>query len=135
MEEVRRLLVALIPEYKDPSKATTRGNGHIIVDSLHVKAYIRITSRYRNSKLVQTVDIGSVGVDEGHMRKGCCTAFLQCVESIATEWNRHVFVENVHNDILRGILIKRGYTVGNEVDDISYWKDPCVSDVGCAVAK
>jgi hypothetical protein len=84
-------------------------NLHIRIEELYLNAYIRVTQRYINHVMTETIDIGSVEVDQEHRNCGCFTQFLICVENIAKKWHRKVYVECVLNKILHQILQKRGY--------------------------
>lgn len=97
-------------------------NGHIQVEPLHLAAYIRVTRRAYKGKIVDTVEIGSVEVQEKHRNQGCCSMFLRIVEQIAEEMGRKLFVECVHSEILRGMLERRKYEKDGSSTDNHYWK-------------
>lgn len=107
----------LIEEFLEEVKKVR--NAHIRVEELHLTAYIRVTCRYINHHKVDTIDVGSVEVDQLYRNSGCCTQFLQCIENIAKRLDRKVYVECVHNEILHNMLRKRGY----QMDDLgeNYW--------------
>ena len=105
----------------DAVRRSVLRNGYIRAPGRHLKAYVRVTRRYRRDLgFVNTIDVANVVVREAHRNRGHFQAFLGDVERIAAEWGRRVFVECVLSDALRHVLRKRGYEA-TESDPSSYW--------------
>jgi GNAT superfamily N-acetyltransferase len=92
----------------------------------YLTAYVRKSKRYINQHLVECFDIGDVGVDERHRRKGVFRRFLKEVEDAAAARGRVVFVESVMNPVLEEYLVKMGYTYDPRYyhPAPSLWKTP-----------
>lgn len=82
----------------------------ISADKYHLKAYVRITSRYINKNYVPTIDIASVEVDEEHRSKGNLTAWLHKeIFSNKIVKERIIFVESVIETRLHNYFINLGF--------------------------
>ncbi len=57
----------------------------------------------------ETLEIGSVEVEEEHRGNGYFTLFIEEFERIAKEANRCIYVESVLNTELVRFFVKRGY--------------------------
>lgn len=68
------------------------------------------------SQCAKTIDIASVEVYEQHRSKGFFTMFLSCVEELADQEGRAVYVESVMESRLAGFLIARGYIQTDKLD-------------------
>lgn len=76
------------------------------------KAYIRITQRMISSGNIQpTIDLATVEIDEEFQNQGVFKKVLEVVEHKAAQYDRHVFLENVLNEVLIEPLQKYGYTM------------------------
>ena len=105
----------------DAVRRSVMRNGYIRAPGRHLKAYVRVTRRYRRDLgFVATIDVANVVVHEARRNSGHFQAFLTDVERIAAEWGRRVFVECVLSDALHHVLRKRGYGP-DESDQMSYW--------------
>lgn len=102
-------------------------NGHIELGHLHLKAYMRVTNRWSPIKknFVETIEIGSVDVEEEYQRRGYFKLFLEALEHIARAKARYVFIENVQNEHLVNYFdLKRSWTyIKDMTGEIPcYWK-------------
>lgn len=87
-----------------------------------VTAYIRVTKRYVEGKVVNTIDLANLKVEPPRKQgEGVFTAFLVHMEAEAKRLDRVVFVENVLEDRFQEFFRKRGYA---ETDTIPpcFWK-------------
>ncbi len=115
-----------LKKMKIASPDTVGCSGHIYIESLHIRAYIRMSQRYNvaMNKPIPALEIGAIEVDHQFRQEGNCSKFLDYFEGIALEQGRTVYVENVHNSVLRDILEKRGYSQlpnGSRIPDNNYW--------------
>lgn len=101
-------------------------NNYFTVEELHLLAYIRIGRRIRKQEWVNTIDVANVTVEEEERKKGNLTKYLSIIETIAKEWDYHVYAENVLESFLIKFLLKRGYECDNNFfsEIHSYWKKP-----------
>lgn len=81
----------------------------IHIPRYHLNVYFRVTSRYLDGKLVDTLDIATIEVDFRHQCQGNFTRFIAEVETIAAKYNRYVYVESILRGFLFDSLLKRGY--------------------------
>lgn len=129
---------SLVNECSEKSRAVLRDiinsgkrfNKHIELPDLYLAAYIRKTERYCSfpniRKIVETLEIGTVQVDENERRKGNFKKFLAHFESLAKSNNRMVFIECVHNTFLAKFLERNGY-IEDKLNPKCFWKDPSVN--------
>lgn len=111
-------LTQIISNTKKSKNSYNQFNGWI--DSEFYKVYIRITSRFINGKIHETIDIGSISVNEEFQKKGIFTAILKACEEKAKECNMTVFVENVLNEIISNKLKRIGYLTVENVENCFY---------------
>lgn len=78
--------------------------------SPYFEVYVRVTTRYINGSMKDTIDVATIEVREEHQNRGYATAIFEYVEKLAKKYNRTVFVENVLSEILDTMLGRRGYT-------------------------
>jgi hypothetical protein len=100
-----------------------RFNEFINVTELSLHTYIRKTTRFyqKEAKMVETLEIGSIEVEESQRRRGHFKTFLNNFEKLAGERNRMVFVECVHNPFLQHYLKEKGYEEDCS-DPSCYWR-------------
>lgn len=91
------------------------------LDFEKMKVYFKVTQQYINGKFYKTLDISSVVTFEEYQNQGVFKEFLKTVEELATKYNKTVFVECVHNEILASYLEKVGYQT-QEHAPINYYK-------------
>lgn len=82
-----------------------RGRAWIVVPGLQV--YVRLTQRYLNGQLWDTLDLATLQADEPG--SGALSTWMPEVESFADDMSRIIYVENVINERLRDWLERRGY--------------------------
>jgi predicted N-acetyltransferase YhbS len=88
-----------------------------------IVAYVRVTSRLIDGKMMQTIDIGNVSVYEEHQKKGVFKDFLSSVEEMAHRFDRTVYIESVLSPVLLEKLPQYGYT-SNQQECPSFYKTP-----------
>lgn len=96
-------------------QANTRrfNSGYLYGEKITV--YVRVTSRLIDGKMMQTIDIGNVSVDERHQQKGVFKYFLKSVEKLADRFDRTVYIESVLSKFLARKLSEYGYTSNHEL--------------------
>ena len=81
------------------------------IDRYHLDLYFRVTTRYLDGKMVESIDIATVEVDKECQGKGYFTQFINEIELLAIKYNRYVYVETILRGFLFDSLVKRGYTL------------------------
>lgn len=89
----------------------------------HMNVYVRKSIHALSHQIAECLDIANIEVDEKYRGKGIFTAFLARAEQQAILAGKDaVYVESILNPKLLGMLIKRGYTLVPNTNEIS----PCV---------
>lgn len=87
--------------------------------------YLRVTRRLGpNSKLVLTVELGSIDVHPKHQKQGVFNSVLDVFEEISIKTGRYFFVESIQNEVVLKAVQKRGYTPDLMLGESCYWKSP-----------
>lgn len=74
--------------------------------------YYRVTKRYLQGEIKETIEIASIDVHkEG---QGIFRTLVEDIESLAKKYNKHVYVECIHNQILIDMFKRRDYTFKDE---------------------
>lgn len=71
--------------------------------------YIRVTKRFIDGEMKNTIDIGSIDVKEKHQGKGIFREILKEIEDLAQKNKLTIFIECIHNEILIKMLERRNY--------------------------
>lgn len=82
------------------------------IDDENMKVYVRKGYRLINKKMVQTLDIASIAVDEDKRRMGFCSKFLEEAHEL-NPWDA-TFVECVLNQNLACHLLRNGWNMKEE---------------------
>lgn len=88
----------------------TRYNSWMHFPEYHLNIYLRLTKRYLNGAMHNTIDLASIVIDEDHRSKNHFSRFLSEVEKIAEKTGRVVYVESLLNKRLKQYLLNNGYT-------------------------
>lgn len=75
-----------------------------------VEVYVRINQRYICGRTVRTLELSNVEVHEDARGQGRFSRLLDGLALLAYERGEVLLVENVMNDIVRGALLRRGFT-------------------------
>ena len=87
----------------------------------HMDIYLRLTKRYINGVMHNTIDLASISICEEYRSKGYFTRFLKAVEKIAEKSGRSVYVESLLNKQLKKFLLSNGY-IECYIDENSVFK-------------
>lgn len=87
-----------------------RYNSWMHFPEYHLNIYLRLTKRYINGAIHNTIDLASICIDEEHRSKKHFTHFLNHIEKIAEKAGRLVYVESLLNKRLKQYLLNNGYT-------------------------
>ena len=97
--------------------SSIRYNSWMHFPEYHLNIYLRLTKRYINGAMHNTIDLASICIDEEYRSKKHFTRFLDYVEKIAETAGRVVYVESLLNKRLKQHLIKNGYSECSLNDD------------------
>lgn len=75
-----------------------------------IEVYIRINQRTIGGKIVRTLELSSVEVEEHARGKGQFSRLLDGMIKLSSQRGEVLIVENVISDIVRGALLRRGFT-------------------------
>lgn len=98
-------------------------------DEHFLEVYFRRTARYFGHECTRTLEIGAVNVDEDRQNQGHFSRFLVDFEEVAEHEDRIVYIENVHNEILRDYLRRLGYASIGDTSSPCY-RGPRRAEVG-----
>jgi GNAT superfamily N-acetyltransferase len=104
----------MIRKIEDKMKSGVRCNEWISLPEFHMKLYYRLTSRYINHVIRDSIDIASVEIDEEFRGKGYFAKFMIAIEKMAKNNARVVYVESVLNFELYSSLLANGYKEAGE---------------------
>jgi GNAT superfamily N-acetyltransferase len=87
-----------------------------------VRLYVRIAARRLGSTFATlTLDLADIEVDESERSRGCFTALLPEIESLATQYKLTVYVESIANERLIKFLELRGYVTDSNTVAPNAW--------------
>lgn len=74
-----------------------------------VEIYVRVNQRHIGGRIVRTLELSNVEVDEHARGKGQFSRLLDGMAMLARQRGEVLLVENVISDIVRGALLRRGF--------------------------
>lgn len=95
------------------------GRKWVLMENMHV--YVRATKRYLEGVQKNTLEIGSVEVQ--NRGEGVFSRWLPEFEAQAKHFGRVVYVENVLDERFQQFWVRRGYRPVGNPPDSCYWKD------------
>lgn len=104
-----------LAEIVDRLERGVRYNGWAYFPKYRLNLYYRITHRAIEGKMLASIDLATIEVDDGFRGQGLFTQFLVEVEKLAVEYNRVVFVESILNPKLLDFLKNQNYRVVSEM--------------------
>jgi hypothetical protein len=79
-------------------------------DYAYIEVYIRVNQRIIDGQLVRTLELSNVEVQESMRGQHRFSRLLDGMMALARQRGESLLVENVINDIVRGAVLRRGFT-------------------------
>lgn len=106
MDNIEEQLVLML----DRGRKTSRPINSYISNN-DIVVYVRVTRRYINNELCNTVDIANITVNFDKQNSGIFKEFLSMVEKLSFKYQRTIFIESVLSELLIEKLPTYGYTM------------------------
>ena len=98
-----------------------RSNRWYRIETYHMDAYIRITSRYLHGIFTNTIELANIKVDDEYQNQRHFSNFLYEIEQLAVENGRSIYIESIMNSYLKTYLHRHKY-VQDSLDLNSLYK-------------
>lgn len=80
------------------------------IDCDKFKIFVRVTKRLIEKEITETIDISNIVVYDEYQNTGVFKEILSSIKTLASEYNKVIYVESIQNPILVNYLKKEGFT-------------------------